>query len=105
MSIVNLTPHILNIHTADGVVDIPPSGMVARVATKSNPFTVVHGIPVVMTTYGEVEGLPDPVLGTVYVVSGMVEAAIKRHDVFAPGDMVRDADGKPVGCKGLKKTH
>lgn len=38
MRIVNLTPHVLNVHVADGSVrDIPPSGTVARVATIEIP--------------------------------------------------------------------
>ena len=24
-------------------------------------------------------------------------------DVFAPGDLVRDESGKPIGCKGLTR--
>ena len=30
---INLTPHLLNINTPSGVVDIPASGDVARVST------------------------------------------------------------------------
>ena len=134
---VNLTPHALNIHTPEGVVTVPPSGTVARVATVSveaAPIrltpTACHGecggcgqsldpsgegcicpelgvpwsIPTVVSSYGEVTGLPDPQLGVAYIVSGMVASAAPRPDVFSPGDLVRDESGRPVGCKGLRRS-
>ena len=84
---VNLTPHTLSVHTdAEGMIQI---------------FAV---------EYGEVSGLPEPETETetedpiVFVTSGMVNASVpQRRDVTSPGELVRDADGKPIGCKGLRK--
>jgi len=102
---VNLTPHTLNIHTtAGGVVTIAPSGTVARVATVSEEAEPVGGIPTCTTTFGEVTGLPSPVEGTVFIVSGMVASAAPRGDVLSPGDLVRDENGRPVGCRGLRRS-
>ena len=100
--IINLTPHALNIITGTGTVTVPPSGAVARCATVSAPAGEHEGIPLARTTYGEVQGLPAPVAGTLFVVSALVRAAVPgRADVASPGDLVRGADGQPVGCKGL----
>jgi hypothetical protein len=104
MRFVNLTPHALNIHTPSSVVTIAPSGEVARVATVSVEAAPVGGVPTVTTTFGEVAGLPDPEEGTVFIVSGMVASAAPRGDVMSPGDLVRDASGRPIGCKGLRRS-
>ena len=107
MKIINLTPHALNIHTANGVINLPPSGDVARVSMTSKPNGFLYSsveIPLFKTSYGEVVGLPKVVDGIAYVVSGMVSASVSRADVFSPGDLIRDESGKPVGCKGLKQS-
>lgn len=101
---INLTPHTLNIHTPGDVIAIPPSGEVARVATVSVETDPVGGIPTVKTTFGEVTGLPAPKEGVTLVVSGLVASAAPRYDVFSPGDLVRDASGRPVGCQGLRRS-
>lgn len=101
---VNLTPHSLNIHTGNGVVTIAPSGEVARVATVSVEADPIGGIPTVTTSFGEVTGLPEPVEGTLFIVSGMVASAAPREDVLSPGDLVRDESGRPVGCQGLRRS-
>jgi len=61
-------------------------------------------IPTVKTSYGEVTGLPEPVEGVIYVVSGMVASASPREDVMSPGDLVRDENGRIVGCWGLRRS-
>ena len=78
---VNLTPHVLNVHTNEaGEVEL---------------YSV---------QYGDISGLPDAQPNVVYVTSGMVNAALpERQDVVSPGDLIRNADGKPVGCQGLRK--
>jgi hypothetical protein len=106
MKFINLTPHTLNVHCVDGsVMELAPSGQVARVRQVSAPSVSLHGVQFYKTTYSDVEGLPDPVDGQVYIVSGMVEATLPgRPDVVAPGDLRRDGEGRPIGCEGLRKT-
>jgi hypothetical protein len=110
----NLTPHTLNIHTPDGVIECEPSGVVARVTQLSwaAPALIswaAHAgaepkIPTVRTSYGEVSGLPEFEQGTWLVVSGLVASQSPRGDVFSPGDLVRDEKGRPCGCKGLRRS-
>ena len=102
---VNLTPHTLNIHTGNGVTNIAPSGDVARVATVSVEAAPVGGIPTCTTTFGEVTGLPAPAEGVFFIVSGMVASAAPRPDVLSPGDLVRDESGRPIGCRGLRRSQ
>ena len=90
MALVNLTPHALNIYTDAGQIELPPSGQLARVRSHSAPCPPADGIPMVRPTFTEVEGLPDPQPGTYYVVSGLIQSALRaqgvdRPDVLAPG--------------------
>jgi hypothetical protein len=102
---VNLTPHTLTIHLSEGkVLKLAPSGEVARVATVETPAEPVEGVPTVRTAYGQVTGLPSSKVGTTLIVSGMVATASPRADVMSPGPLVRDDTGRPVGCRGLRRS-
>lgn len=102
-TVVNLTPHDVNVVVGDDVLTLPKSGTVARVASTSVHVGNLNGVvPLFATTFGDVTGLPDPVPGTVFLVSGLVKAAVPgRADVLAPADLVRDDAGNVKGCKGL----
>jgi hypothetical protein len=116
MRLVNLTPHTLNIH-AQGineiepcVINLAPSGTVARVSVMREwaPPILLAGdmeVPVSTTRMGEVVDLPAPRRGVALIVSGMVlDSLVGRPDVYAPGELVRDTSGRPIGCKGLRCT-
>ena len=100
--IVNLTPHEINICGDKANTLIAPSGTVARVATTSKSVAKIDGIPTVVSITGDVTGIPDPVAGTWYLVSGMVLDSSNRDDLCAPGALIRNALGQPVGCEGLR---
>jgi len=100
MKIINLTPHAI---TTAGLV-IPTSGDIARVSVTRTQRGNINGIPVFVPTFGDVTGLPDPSLDTVYLVSAMVRshpAVSSRADVCSPGALVRDDAGNIIGCDGL----
>jgi hypothetical protein len=122
VKIVNLTPHEINIimpnvwdmkgipnlqmnidhGTGTVTITIPASGIIARCRTERKTVSNVDGIPVTSTIFGEVEGLPEPKEGTIYIVSSLVAQACKdRNDVFIPDDTVRDEEGKIIGCRSL----
>ena len=106
MNIINLTPHELSIHDEAGnlVFWIPAGTQIARVTVNRQKTGEVHGIPLFVTEYGEVEGLPEPADDTIYVVSGMVRAATpNREDVYQPGELIRDTNGQPTGTIGLSR--
>lgn len=107
-NIVNLTPHTINFVGSDGapLFDVAPSGKIARVSTDTVTIGSVNGIPVTDTQFGQVTDLPDPIPGTVFVVSLLVAQRAKgRDDVFVPAESVRDAQGRIVGCKSLGRVH
>jgi len=107
----NLTPHEVVIMDSENniVAKIPPSGKIARVATREKVVGNINGVPIVTTEYGAVEGLPDPQPGTVYIVSLVVLQALagKRHDVVAPNTAprgvgaVRDSQGRIIGTRSF----
>ncbi len=102
---VNLTPHGVNIYDEKGetlLMTVPPSGTVARCATKSEIVRKVARVPLLAISYGEVADLPKKKRGTIYIVSLLVRAACPdRKDLASPGELLRNAEGQPVGCKGL----
>ncbi len=88
MNIVNLTPHTIVVCTSiDNVIAKYPSEGNARVSSFNNSIGTVNGIDVVDCQYTDVEGLPEPVEGTIYLVSMVVgnrpEVQV-RQDVLCP---------------------
>jgi hypothetical protein len=106
VEVVNLTPHPLTIERTDGTVAaIAATGAVARLTvtrdSKTAVKTTVGEFVVSAPKFGAIEGLPEPQNGKIYVVSAMVAEAAKRPDVFSPGELLRDAEGKIIGARGL----
>lgn len=98
----NLTPHTVNLVTDNGELVLEPSGELARVSTIEEPDGFLDGVEIFQLTYGSVEGLPDPIDGTYYVVSKMVrDACPDRTDLFYPTRLLRDDAGRIVGAGGL----
>jgi hypothetical protein len=132
--IINLTPHVINIQDIGGnpIINVPPSGLVARIATSREVIGIHDGVPLFRTVpIGEPVNLPPEnaiwhqhncrrapgrrVLPTdeqcqdcrpgtaIYIVSGMFRLHFDRSDLYQPGELVRGADGQPVGCIGLSR--
>jgi hypothetical protein len=104
LTFINLTPHSLVVHSGHSRLTIFPSGKIARVAAVRTDCDPIGGVETSAVSYGKVTGLPAPVEGVFYIVSGMVAAAAPRPDVLSPGELVRDENGRPVGCKGLTRS-
>jgi hypothetical protein len=116
-NLVNLTPHEITLVGEDGgvILRIPPSGIVARVREEvtvagtvtvcpSGPLTSGVEVPLVKRAWGPIEGLPAPQFRTLFIVSSLVAQAAwsqGRRDVVAPGELVRDPEGRVIGCKNL----
>jgi hypothetical protein len=102
----NCTPHSLVVCDEDDrpLVTLPPSGVVVRVAVTREQAGVLGGIPIFRTTTGPLVGLPEPQPGAYFVcslIAAQAAWAVGRRDVLAPGELVRDAAGQPIGCRGL----
>ena len=103
MTITNLTPHAITLRAPDGVETTLPSEGVARVSARPGELTEC-GLPVPVAgpdEVGEVTGLPVPVEGVFFLVSGMVGGALRgtRADVLVPGT------GPADGAIRNKKNH
>jgi hypothetical protein len=102
MQIINLTPHTITVVNAENeIIRQYPSAGVARAKTIAERINEVDGIPVMATTFGDVEGLPEPQDGVTYIVSMVVaQAARYRADVVAPDTgptAYRHAEGPQKG--------
>ena len=104
MKFVNLTPHELNLNPNVASINIPPSGIIARVSVEREKVAHINGVEVSRVQYGEPVGLPDEEDGVFFIVSAMVAShpSIKnRKDVLYPGEAIRNEQGQVIGCNGL----
>lgn len=102
MTIINLTSHSITEVSTNTV--IPASGRVVRVKASTIKVAEADGMPIYQSTFGAIDGLPDPQPNTMYVVSSLVLNALPddRTDVVAPGNLQRDENGNPIGCYGFR---
>jgi hypothetical protein len=69
------------------------------------PCGEIDGVPLVSTTFGQVEGLPEIQAGVYFIVSSIVaSAAAGRVDLLCPSGLVRDGEGKITGCQALSRN-
>ena len=66
----------------------------------------LFSIKINSTSFGEVDGLPEPQEGTIFIVSALVAQALKgaRDDLVVPDDTVRDDRGVIIGCKSFARV-
>ena len=100
LQFVNCTPHSIVLN--NGMV-FEPSGSVARVSsclTESQQFSGFF-----RQEFGDIDGLPDPIADTMFIVSAMVFGATDRIDVVAPStggkDTIRNEQGHIVSVSGF----
>jgi hypothetical protein len=122
MKLVNLTPHPVRLYTADtpdqvddpdhGVLlTLPPSGKFARLGESvlgEDTVVTEEGVrvPVSLVSYAEIQGLPKPQEGVVFVVPLMTAlAASGRQDLLVPYEQVRNQEGTVVGCRRLGRVQ
>ena len=106
MEFINLTPHDLNlINEAGEPVLVKASGVLARCKVTTEKVGTVNGIKVNVSHFGDIEGLPAPEEGKIFIVSAMILTALNgtRPDVLGVSEYIRDGEGKIVGAKAL--TH
>lgn len=105
MRLQNCTPHAIDIWNAEGtevVKTIPRSSCVARLREANEPVGTADDVPICRTTYGDVHDLPDAETGTLFIVSIVVCRALpERDDLVFPVELVRDGEGRIVGCRSL----
>ena len=105
MQFINLTSHDINEVTTG--LTIPASGRVARVKSSTIKVAEHQQVPIYSSTFGDIEGLPEPQADVIYIVSALALHAIPadRLDVVSPGSLQRDPSGKPLGCCGFRRAQ
>ena len=109
--LVNLTPHDITVVMADTdeTFTISPSGVIARCQTE---YTTVAQVVAGGDTFNireryfnDPQDLPDPVEGTLYIVSRIVAEACadSRDDLLMVDGTIRDALGRIVGCEAFAR--
>lgn len=103
--ILNLTPHDINIYVnGKEILTIKPYGIIPRCEQKETTLCEINGIPITKQVFVHVYCLPEQEHGVFLIVSKLVASAFPyREDLLIPGPIVRDTDGKPIGCNGLSK--
>ena len=103
LRIKNLTPHDVVIITDRLWLTFEPEGIVPRVAIEADNMPMLGDVfPIRREHYGQVMDLPDEEDGTILIVSRMVaDACHDRHDLVFPTDLVRDEEGKIIGCRSF----
>jgi hypothetical protein len=99
--VINATPHDIQEVTTGKIYKT--SGIEIRLKEDFTEIgTIDHKVPLFNRVLGEVSGLPQYHYGTYYIVSIMVKNAIpEREDLITVGELVRDENGKIIGCKGF----
>ena len=109
MKFRNFTPHEINIHREDGTIVTLPSEGVIRAKQSFVMSETFDGIEVATYAYGEPEGVPEVLdKDSFYIVSKIALDACNQHGVntynfLMVGEVVRDDDGKIIGCKTLSR--
>jgi len=105
MRIINLTPHDVKLFHNGQEHVFPNAGTTARVTSSSEFSHPINGLPVHKTIYGEVENLPEPQDGVIYIVALLVAQVLdgSRTDIICPDtgpdSAVRDDKGLIAGVK------
>ena len=113
--IINTTPHDIVIRSESGVdTSIPKSGIDVRVTASTGGRNDIDGVPCPVfdaDEAGHVQGLPDPTEGVIFLVSGLVGAALAgtRTDLLVPGTgptdhPIRNEKGWIIAVTRLKRV-
>ena len=88
-------------------IEFLTSGICPRCKTEEENLGTLDGVPLIRIRFGEIEGLPDRKEHTYFIVPAIVANAgkeIGRTDLLVPSRVVRDNEGKVVGCLALAKV-
>lgn len=103
MSIINLTPHKINLVNQLGDKrEIEPSGAIARVDSEREFLERINKIDFYTSRLGDVKNLPDRDPDKYYIVSRIVStAAPNREDLLVLSHSLRDEIGNIIVADGL----
>ena len=107
MLILNVTPHTVTLfRKKKKPLVFPRAGAPVRVSSRIERVGHLNGIPLTKLVYDKPEGLPEEQDNVFYIVSTVVKAALPdRRDLLVPAEMVRDSDGKKIGCQSFDRER
>lgn len=107
--IKNCTPHALTVHLANGEIrNFSKCKKPLRVSSKSHQVGELEGIPLFEIEMGAPENIPPVEEGVFWVVSAVAashENLKHRQDLLCAGDLIRNEEGRVIGCQGLRKPN
>lgn len=104
MKLVNLTPHALHIVRGEETIEIPASGIVARIEDWILKTYEKDGYNFHLIARKGIFGLPEPEEDTIYIVSRPFAMMLKeRSDVVFCDDFDRDEEGKIIKARTLSR--
>jgi hypothetical protein len=95
---------VIRLVSNDDII-VPPTAPAARVAVSSVPAgTTEYCVPLVRQEFGEIENLPAPIPGVVYITSTLVPQRAGRPDVVSPdtGPTAIRENGQVVAVRNLQ---
>ena len=106
MKIRNLTPHTIRLRVGNEYVEYPPHGKAPRISTVEVPIEGNYPFEAVRVEYGDIQDLPEPQQDVVLIVSKMcADARPNRRDLWYPARLVRDEEGRIIGCDALARLE
>lgn len=107
--LVNLTPHPITIVLKDGrKVTLPSEGVVRVRELREDAGDIEFEggtVPLCRKFLSDIEWLPEPKEGVIYIVSLLAAQKawqLGRADVVAPGDYIRDEEGRIIAIASLQ---
>ncbi len=102
MTIVNLTCHKVDVYDKKKnlIKSYPPQGIECRIDEKRTASGEIDGVPLIKKQFSNPVNLPEPSPNVAYIVSSQVVDTLrgKRSDIMAPDGLIRDEDGRIIGC-------
>jgi len=101
-TLVNTTPHAINVldyRTHEVRFSIPAAPQPLRLEERLEHVGNLAGVPLVRKSLVANISLPEPQEGVFYVVPLAVAQMLQRPDFVVPDDLVRDDQGRVIGCR------
>jgi len=104
VTLVNTTPHNINVVLQGEILEIPPAKSPLRLKEETEFIGIAGNIPLFRKRFILENDLPpeDESGEILFVVPALVAQLFrKRRDLVVPHGFVRDNNGSIIGCQGL----
>ncbi len=111
MTVINMTPHIINLigENNEVVMYLPSNGIARAHQSRAKVDEIDLGgntVAINRNVFGELSGLPEPQDGVFYIVSALAaKAAPGRKDLLLVDETVRDENNQIVGCRAFARPN